>query len=240
MTRFLVVMIVLLSLGGWTADAHTQEEKSFYLQSRMVLQLNPRDAVAGNAVGTWHLEYNEREKSRTAFEAVLAQHPGDFLARTGMALLAEAGGKFQAALNRAAAISGYPAAFAPFVELVKGRLFLQAGQQDKAGQTLLQALRGAMAEKQELHDYYLWLGRYSEAARKDLEAIAYYRKAIAADPFWMESHSRLSLIHQRRGERERAAQALREIAGLDNPSPYPNNDIMLMWRWVMRTQPSGR
>ncbi len=62
-----LAMAVLLAVIGGQALAHTQAEKTFYLQSRMVLQLNPRDATAGNAVGTgpsWSAQRARRRSQR--------------------------------------------------------------------------------------------------------------------------------------------------------------------------------
>lgn len=240
--RSILIFLAALLLGALPREggAHTQAEKTFYLQSRIVLRLNPSDATAGNAVGTWHLEYNQREQAARAFASVLRQHAEDFVAPAGLALIAEIDGKYDSALRRVEAIRAHPPGFAPFLKLVRGRLQFKAGRHEQAERLLREGLTMVLERKQNPHDYYFWLGRIREASGRPDEAIAYFRKAIAADPFWAEPYSRISLIHQHRGEREKAARVLREIVGLDNPSPYPNNDIMVLWNWVMRTQTGGK
>ncbi len=227
---WVLLLAFLCPLSPNPAGAHTPEEKTFYLQSRVVLRLNPRDARAGNAVGTWQLEYNELVPARAAFGRVLRNHPEDFLAAAGLALIDEAEGAPGAALERVARIAKFPAAFAPFLALVRGRLLFRSGRVKEAEA----ALRGALKGAPDPHGVYLWLGKVREAADDPAGAIAMFRKAVEADPSWMEPYARLAVIHRRQGRPRLARQVLDSAAYAENPSPYPNNDIRVLWSWVMR------
>lgn len=208
---------------------HTPEEKAFYLQSRIVLQLTPSDAIAGNAVGVWNLEYNDLEASHKAFEQVARYHPGNFLASAGLALNYEQKASYKIALEMLETGKDLPEDFLPFVHLLKGRLLFHTNKLAEAKGELLQGLRKA----ENPHGHYLWLGRIAEVSGDIEQAIKSYQSAIKADPFWLEPYSRLSLIYSRQGKKEQAKEALRSIVTLDNPSPYPNNDIQTLWRAAM-------
>lgn len=226
--RWMLVLMGLLFLapGAW---AHTQEEKAFYLQSRIVLRLNPRDLAAGNAVGAWHLEYQQLKEAQQGFSTVLRFHPGHFLAAMGLVLIAEIQGNPGAALTRANAMGKTPSGFAPFLALVRGRLLFKLGRLEEAERTL-----GGIETTAQPFGRNLWLGRVMEARNRPEAALAFYRKALAADPYWLEPYSRISLIHKRAGRDALAARVLSEVLYLDNPSPYPNDDIRTLWAWVLR------
>ena len=225
-------ILVTAFLAGPPVDlqAHTPEEKAFYLQSRIVLQLNPSDATAGSAVGIWHLEYNERDLSAAAFAGVLKHHPSHPVSATGLALIDEIEGRHEQALNRLEGLSDIPETLRPFLGLVRGRLHFRLKRYAKAEAFFIKALETEKAP----HDLYFWLGQLQEATDREDAAVLSYQQAIEADPFWPGPYSRLSLIYQRKGKTAQAREMMERILSLDNPSPYPNNDIGVMWRWVMR------
>jgi len=220
--------------GAGDAVAHTPEEKAYYLQSRIVLRLNPADLRAGLAVGVWHLEYKDPARAREAFHGVLAHHPGHFVAKTGLALLEEVEHRPQEALDLIREAVENPGEGARdligFLLLVRGRLLVRLGQFEAAGEVLTQSL----AEGGHAHDVYFWQGRIEEVSGRIGKAIGFYRQAIAADPSWPESYARLSALLQRQGKTGKAMAVLEQVLELQNPSPYPNNDIRVLWRWVMR------
>lgn len=228
-------LVVLTLPMGWEgglreAWGHTQQEKTFYLQSRIVLRLNPGDSAAGNAVGAWNLEYQQLDQAAEAFSNVLRRLPGDFLALTGAALIAEIKGDTEAALKRIAAIVTHPRAFAPFLATIKGRLLVKQKRYAEAERVLV----GQREISRRPYGLYLWLGRIREETGAPEKAIAFYQRAIAADPYWLEPYSRISLIHKRAGRNALAARVLSKVLSLKNPSPYPNDDIRIFWAWVMR------
>lgn len=239
----LVIMLIPMGLPstGW---AHTPQEKSFYLQSRIVLQLNPKDARAGNAVGIWHLEYNEKAQSRAAFQNVLKHHPAHPLATVGLVLLAEAEGDNQWAFehlkagnikdgnSKAGDLNAVPSRLGFFMALIEGRLLFKLNKTAQAGQVL----RAALGQTEYTHDLYYWLGQVLEREKKWAQAEKAYLSAIKSEPFWPGPYSRLSLIYQRRGEEAKARDMLAQLVALENPSPYPNNDVGLLWLWVMRDE----
>ena len=236
LARMALLCWLVLPIAG-TALAHTPEEKAFYLQSRIVLNLNPRDAVAGNAVGVWHLEYNELAQSRAAFEGVLSHHPREPIAAVGLALVLMATGANAEALTHLNAHGLQPATapegMRPFLSLVRARLLFHAGGAENL--RLARALlEGTMAGAANPHDHHYWLGRITEAEGDLAGAAAHHEQAIAADPFWLQPYTRLAQIHRARGEHAQANKRLKDIVELNNPSPYPNNDISVMWRFVMR------
>ncbi len=225
-----LTLLMVWPAGLREAWGHTQQEKTFYLQSRIVLRLNPADAAAGNAVGAWNLEYRQLDKAAEAFSTVLRHHPGNFLAVTGTALIAEIKGDTDAALKGIAAIRTNPQAFAPFLATIKGRLLFKQKRYDEAERVLA----GQRESSRRPYGLYLWLGRIREETGAPEKAIAFYQQAIAAYPYWLEPYSRISLIHKRAGRNALAAKVLSEVISLKNPSPYPNDDIRIFWAWVMR------
>ena len=227
--HLIILALFLFILGNPTVFAHTPEEKSFYLQSRIVLQLTPFDVTAGNVVGVWHLEYNELPQSEKAFETVLKKAPGHFLASAGLALIREHQGNDNQALKLVDEISKFPAGFSTFLSLIRGRVLFRQGQIKAAKSALLKGLPQAVNP----HSHRIWLGRVFEKEEKFAQAEKEYRKAIEADPFWLEPYSRLSLLFNRQGRKKEALDMMSDIASLDNPSPYPNTDIQVMWRWAM-------
>ena len=230
---FFLVISCMFFITARVIHAHTPEEKAFYLQSRIVLQLNPGDRTAGNAVGIWNLEYNELDLADKAFKGVLSYHPGEFLALTGRALIQEQRGKIDDALMLSQSAINFPEGFASFILLVQGRLLFQKGKINDAEKTILRGLKGADNQ----HGHRVWLGRVREAQGQEALAEKQYRLAIEADPFWLEPYSRLSLIYTRQGRSSEARQVMKDMITLDNPSPYPNNDIQMLWRWVMANPP---
>ena len=210
---------------------HTPQEKAFYLQSRIVLRLNPRDTVAGNAVGVWHLEYNEVDEAARAFATVLAVDPRNQTAGVGNALIDEHRGNFAGALAKVNAISGDSQGLGSFLKVVRARLLFRLKKYREAERELTDNIPGNALP----HDLNFWMGRIREETNRPLDAIAYYYKAIEADPFWPEPYSRLSVLHQEQGNHEQARKVLADMLHLRNPSPYPNNDIGILWGWVMRS-----
>lgn len=223
------VVLAAVGLGAAPAAAHTPEEKAFYLQSRVVLRLNPADTRARNAVGVWHLEYGELDDAGHAFDAVLERAPADPVAVLGRALILEIRGQPTGALARVASLRP-PAGLAGFAALVRGRLLVRLERLDAAAK----ALAEAAALKADAHDVWLWRGRLHEARGRPDLAEAAYRQAIEAGPFWPEAYARLGSLLEARGEHEQAREVLQGVLNLDNPSPYPNNDVGTLWRWVLR------
>lgn len=232
------IIISLLLITVWAGRVlpyavfgHTPQEKAFYLQSRIVLRLNPRDTVAGNAVGVWHLEYNELEKAAQDFAKVLNIDPRNQTAAVGSALIDEIRGNFAAALLKVNAITGDTKGLIPFRRVVRSRLLFRLGKYKEAEQELTKNIPGNALP----HDVNFWMGRIRERTNRPLDAIAYYKKAIEADPFWPEPYSRLSVLLQEQGNREQARKVLADLLHLRNPSPYPNADIGILWGWVLRS-----
>lgn len=246
------VLVVLAGMHQGAA-AHTPEEKAFYLQSRIVLQLNPADPVAGNAVGVWHLEYRQLAEAREAFGRVLAQHGRVGIPLAGQALVAAAGRALVAEVEGRPeqALAGLPEIGAPgtetvagegpyrdfvgFVALVRGRLLVRLGRNAEAARTLAWSLEHGGYP----HDVRFWQGRLHEAAGETGQAIARYREAIEADPFWPEPYARLGALLHRQGDDTGARKVLEQVLELHNPSPYPNNDIRVLWRHVMSGGQAG-
>ena len=232
------IIVSLLLFTAWAVRVfpgpvfgHTPQEKAFYLQSRIVLRLNPRDTVAGNAVGVWHLEYNQLEKAAQAFAKVLAIDPRNQTAAVGSALIDEIRGNFAGALKIVNAITEGTKGLIPFRRVVRARLLFRLEKYREAEQELTNNIPSNALP----HDLNFWMGRIREKTNRPLEAIAYYNKAIEADPFWPEPYSRLSVLQQEQGNHEQARKVLADLLHLRNPSPYPNADIGILWGWVMRS-----